>query len=154
VHTIDGEGPYLRTGDLGFITDGDLYITGRLKDLIITRGRNIYPQDIESTVERTGPALRPGCSAAFGVDVAGEERVAIVSEIDGRLAVPPDWLQVIQAIVEAVVKAHDLRPESVTLIAPGTIPKTPSGKLQRRACKQMLAAGTLEVVAALPSPRA
>ena len=77
-----GEGPFLRTGDLGFIRDGALFVTGRLKDMIIVRGLNHYPQDIEATVERSHPALRAGCGAAFPVDVNGEERLVVVQELE------------------------------------------------------------------------
>jgi acyl-CoA synthetase (AMP-forming)/AMP-acid ligase II len=79
-----GEGPFLRTGDLGCVTGGELYITGRLKDLIIIRGRNHYPQDIELTAERSDRSLRPGCGAAFSVDDGGAERLVIVQEINYR----------------------------------------------------------------------
>ena len=78
----DGDGPFLRTGDLGFLKDGELFVTGRLKDMIILRGRNIYPQDIEWTAERCHPALRAGGTAAFAVEIDGEERLAIVQEIE------------------------------------------------------------------------
>ena len=77
-----GEGPFLRTGDLGFLKDGELFITGRLKDLIIIAGRNLYPHDIELTVEQSYPAIRPGCCAAFSVNVADEERLVIAAEIE------------------------------------------------------------------------
>ncbi|MGH9362673.1 MAG: fatty acyl-AMP ligase, partial [Thermoanaerobaculia bacterium] len=77
-----GEGPFLRTGDLGFVHAGELFVAGRLKDLIILRGRNLYPQDIERTAEGSHPALRPGCGAAFSVDVEGEERLVVVQELD------------------------------------------------------------------------
>src|SRR5262249_33951336 len=77
------DGPYLRTGDLGFIKEGELYVTGRLKDLIIIRGVNHYPQDIERTVEKCHPALRPGCGASFSYEIEGEEHLVIVQETDG-----------------------------------------------------------------------
>jgi acyl-CoA synthetase (AMP-forming)/AMP-acid ligase II len=77
-----GEGPFLRTEDLGFLKDGELFVTGRLKDLIIIGGRNLYPHDIELTVEQSHPALRPGCCAAFSVDVADEERLIVAAEVD------------------------------------------------------------------------
>ncbi len=80
----DGEGPFLRTGDLGFLYRGELFITGRLKDLIIIRGRNHYPQDIEQTVENCHPALRVGCSAAFSVEINGEEKLVVTAEIERR----------------------------------------------------------------------
>jgi acyl-CoA synthetase (AMP-forming)/AMP-acid ligase II len=77
-------GPYLRTGDLGFLRAGELFVTGRLKDLIILRGRNHYPQDLELTAEESHPALRPGCGAAFSAEVAGEERLVVVHELERR----------------------------------------------------------------------
>ena len=80
-----GEGPFLRTGDLGFMKDGELFVTGRLKDLIIISGRKLYPQDIELTVEQSHPALRPACCAAFSVDGTGEEQLIIAAEVDPRL---------------------------------------------------------------------
>ena len=79
-----GEGPFLRTGDLGFLRDGELFVTGRLKDLIIIGGRNLYPQDIELTVEQSHPAMRPGCCAAFSVDGADEERLIVAAEVERR----------------------------------------------------------------------
>jgi acyl-CoA synthetase (AMP-forming)/AMP-acid ligase II len=79
-----GEGPFLRTGDLGFIQDGELFVTGRLNDVIIIRGRNHYPQDIELTVENSHPALRPGCAAAFAVEIGSVERLVIVAEVERR----------------------------------------------------------------------
>ena len=79
-----GEGPFLRTGDLGFLRDGELFVTGRLKDLIIIGGRNLYPHDIELTVEQSHAAVRPGCCVAFSVDVADEERLIIAAEVERR----------------------------------------------------------------------
>jgi acyl-CoA synthetase (AMP-forming)/AMP-acid ligase II len=86
-----GEGPFLRTGDLGFFAGGELFIAGRLKDLIVTGGRNHYPEDIEQTVESSHPAVRPGCCAAFGVDQGGQERLVVAVEADRgyRPGVPP-----------------------------------------------------------------
>src|SRR5262249_55027905 len=84
-HIIDeGDRRYLRTGDLGFMRDDQLYIGGRIKDLIVIRGSNHYPQDLELTVERAHPSIRPGCSAVFSVDVDNEERIVVVAEIDRR----------------------------------------------------------------------
>jgi acyl-CoA synthetase (AMP-forming)/AMP-acid ligase II len=79
-----GEGPFLRTGDLGFLDNDELYVTGRLKDLIIVNGHNHYPQDIERTVEQSHPAIRPTCSAAFSVEIDGEERLIVVAEVERR----------------------------------------------------------------------
>src|SRR5205085_2540005 len=140
-----GEGPFLRTEDFGFIEDGELYITGRIKDLIIIRGLNHYPQDIEWTVERCHAAIRPGCGAAFSVEAGGEERLVIVQEIDTRQG--PDPEQVIEAIREAVASEHELQVYAVALIKPGQVPKTSSGKIQRRASRQKFLDGAFDVVA-------
>jgi acyl-CoA synthetase (AMP-forming)/AMP-acid ligase II len=145
--TDAGEGPYLRTGDLGFLAGGELYVAGRLKDLVKIRGRNLYPQDIEATVEIAGGASRPNVCAAFGVDVDGAEQLAIVSEIERDAGEPGPLFE---RIVAAVSAAHDVRPATITLIDKGTLPKTSSGKLQRQLCKRMLAAGDLAVSARWP----
>ncbi|NUQ72849.1 MAG: fatty acyl-AMP ligase [Polyangiaceae bacterium] len=139
-----GEGPFLRTEDLGFLKDGELYITGRLKDLIIVRGLNHYPQDIELTVEKSSRAVRPGATAAFSVDAGDEERLVVVSEADLGGASPAD---VVGDIRQAVVEQHDLMPHAIVLVKPGTIFKTASGKIQRRACRAAYLNGTLEVIA-------
>ncbi|HYH44833.1 MAG TPA: acyl-CoA dehydrogenase family protein, partial [Thermoanaerobaculia bacterium] len=139
-----GDGPFLRTGDLGFLEEGELFVTGRLKDLIILRGRNLYPQDLERTVEQSHPALRPGCGAAFSIEAAGEERLAVVQEIDPRL--PFDAADVVDLVSRALADEHDAQLYSLALIAPGTIAKTSSGKIQRRACRAELIAGELQTV--------
>jgi amino acid adenylation domain-containing protein/non-ribosomal peptide synthase protein (TIGR01720 family) len=145
-----GEGPFLRTEDFGFIAEGELYITGRIKDLVIIRGLNHYPQDIELTVERSHPALRPGCGAAFSVEAGGEERLVIVQEIDTRRGADPS--QVIEAIREAVASEHELQTYAVALIKPSRIPKTSSGKIQRRASRQMFLEGALDPIAEWRAP--
>ena len=139
-----GEGPFLRTGDLGFIQDGELFITGRLKDLIIIRGRNHYPQDIELTVEQSHSILRPGCGAAFSVEVAGEERLVVVQEVARHEQV--DLGALIETIRQVITKEHELQAYAVALIKPGSIPKTSSGKIQRRACRDRFLSSKLEVV--------
>jgi len=141
----DGRGPYLRTGDLGFLDDGLLYVTGRLKDLIVVRGRNHYPQDIERTSSAAHPSLRPGGAAAFALAEDGEERLAIVQEV--RAADAAGLEQAALAIGEAVGREHGLEAHAVILIPPRTLPKTSSGKVRRRACREALAAGRLAVVA-------
>jgi acyl-CoA synthetase (AMP-forming)/AMP-acid ligase II/acyl carrier protein len=141
----DGRGPYLRTGDLGFLDDGMLYVTGRLKDLIVVRGRNHYPQDIERTASAAHPSLRPGGAVAFALAPDGDERLAIVQEV--RAADAAGLEQAALAIGEAVRREHGLEPHAVILIAPRTLPKTSSGKVRRRACREALAAGRLVVVA-------
>ncbi|MFZ5443219.1 MAG: fatty acyl-AMP ligase [Myxococcota bacterium] len=137
-----GEGPYLRTGDLGFLRDGELYVTGRMKDLMIMRGRNYYPQDIELTVERSHPAIRPGCVVAFSLSLDdGEEQLAIAAEVDPRQQPEPEALR--DVIRTAVSNDHLLRAQIITLLEPGGLPKTSSGKLQRAACRTGHLEGTL-----------
>lgn len=140
------EGPYLRTGDLGFIRDGELFVTGRLKDLIIIRGLNHYPQDIEWTVEQCHPALRPGCGAAFSIEVAGEERLAIVQEVSQHHQ-QANLDEVIERICEVVAEQHEVQVHAVVLIKHGQIPKTSSGKIQRHACRIGLLERSLDALA-------
>jgi acyl-CoA synthetase (AMP-forming)/AMP-acid ligase II/acyl carrier protein len=142
-----GEGPFLRTGDLGFVRDDELFVTGRLKDLIIIRGRNHYPQDIELTVEQSHVALQLGCGAAFSVDVADEERLVVVQELK-RTCRKADTHKVIQAVRQAVAKVHGLQVYAVQLLRPMSIPRTSSGKVQRYLCRSGFLAGTLRVVGA------
>jgi acyl-CoA synthetase (AMP-forming)/AMP-acid ligase II/acyl carrier protein len=130
-----GEGPFLRTGDLGFIKDRELFITGRLKDLIIIRGKNHYPQDIELTVEQSYPAFRHGCSAAFSVDVQNEEQLVIVQEIKSDYINKVNTDEAVSSVRTAVAQNHELDLYAIVFIKPRTIPKTSSGKIRRRACK-------------------
>lgn len=140
------EGPFLRTGDMGFLLDGELFITGRLKDLIIIRGSNHYPQDIEQTVEQSHATLRLSCCAAFSVDAAGEERLVVAQEVE-RQAIPHLNLdEVVGAIRRAIAEQHELQVYAVVLLKTGTIPKTSSGKIQRRACKASFLDESLDVV--------
>ncbi|HEX2270297.1 MAG TPA: amino acid adenylation domain-containing protein, partial [Pyrinomonadaceae bacterium] len=139
-----GEGPFLRTGDLGIVRDDALFVTGRLKDLIIIRGVNHYPQDIELTVEQSHPAIRPTCGAAFSVDAHGEERLVLVQEVDVRKCADLDT--VIGLVRQAVTENHELQAHAVVLIKAGTIPKTSSGKIQRGACREAFLNNDLVVV--------
>lgn len=152
------EGPFLRTGDLGFVWNNEFFVTGRLKDLIIIAGRNHYPQDIESTAEQSHPALRSGCCAAFSVDFAGEERLIVVAEVDRRYRLarlPKVQLnhyqslnvdEVVTAIRRAVAEDHDLTVDTVLLLKTGSIPKTSNGKIQRHACRSRFLDRSLEAV--------
>ncbi|MBE9572637.1 MAG: AMP-binding protein, partial [Proteobacteria bacterium] len=140
-----GEGPFLKTGDLGFIKDGEIFFTSRMKDLIIIRGANHYPQDIELTVQRSHPDLRPGNGAAFSFQVGKEERLVIVSEL--RKDCPDiDTKEIIRNIRQEVSEEHDVRPYAIVLIKAGTILKTSSGKTQRQSCKASFLEGKLKVV--------
>jgi len=145
-----GEGPFLRTGDLGFIHAGEIFITGRLKDLIIIKGRNHYPQDIEYTVEQSSPIVRAGCTAAFSIGVEHEERLVVVAEV--RLS--PNGLtsgEIAQKIEEArkairrnIAEMHELAVYQIKFVRVGEIPKTSSGKLQRHACRTRFLSGNLK----------
>ncbi|QEH34734.1 Tyrocidine synthase 3 [Aquisphaera giovannonii] len=138
---------FLRTGDLGFLRDGELVVTGRIKDLIILRGRNLYPQDIERTVEGCHPSLRPGGCAAFSAEVEGGERLVVVQEVERpRRGEPSD--EALAAIRAAVAEQHDVEVHSIRLIKPLGLPRTSSGKVQRHACRTAFLDGGLEVVAA------
>jgi len=141
-----GEGPFLRTGDLGFLQEGELFVTGRLKDLIIIRGRNHYPQDIELTVEQSHPVLQQGCTAAFSVEVNGQERLVVACEVERTSRRNLDVDEVVGAIRKAVLEQHDLEVYGVLLLKTGTVPKTSSGKIQRHGCKAGFLAESLSVV--------
>ena len=148
-----GRGPFLRTGDLGFIRDGELFVTGRLKDVIISAGRNHYPQDIELTAENAHSAIRSGCGAAFCVDDGTEERLVIVCEVDRINLRSFDFEGIVGAVRQAVAEEHEISVWEVYLIRTGSIPKTSSGKIQRQICKERLLAGELEILKGL-SPSA
>jgi acyl-CoA synthetase (AMP-forming)/AMP-acid ligase II len=141
-----GQGPFLRTGDLGFIDNGQLYITGRLKDLIIIRGRNHYPEDIEQTVQQSHPELRPGSCAAFSIDITGQEELVVVVEKE-RGKQGQSLEEIIGAIRQAVSEEHELQVYAVALVKPGNVPKTSSGKTQRHACRLAFLAGKLAAIA-------
>ena len=138
---------YLRTGDLGFIKDGELYITGRIKDMMILWGRNHYPQHIEETVETCHPALRTNHGAAFSVEVNGEEQLVVVHEINRSDLRKLNAEEVIGAIRLAVGEQNMANVFAVVLLKTGSIPKTSSGKIQRRACQKMFLDGSLNAVA-------
>jgi thioester reductase-like protein len=152
---IDGEGdaPWLCTGDLGFVSRGELFVVGRIKDVLIVRGRNLHCQDLELCAERAHPAVRAGSVAAFALEIEGEDRAALVAEVDpARLGgdSPDELLRTLRlAIAEELdVAVHDL-----ALIQPRTIFKTSSGKLQRRRTRAALQAGELPILARWTLPR-
>ncbi len=143
--------PYLRTGDLGFLRDGELFVTGRLKDLIVIRGQNYYPQDIERSTQQSHPGLRPGGSAAFSVEIAGSEQVVVAAEVERRQRdLDPDEL--IVAIREAVAADHEIELYAVVLLKTGALPKTSSGKVRRHACREDFLADCLPTVACWTNP--
>ncbi len=141
-------GPYLRTGDLGFLKDDHLFVTGRLKDLIIIRGQNHYPQDIELTVEQSHSALRTGCGALFSVEVNSEEQLIVAYELEKSVTLnnSEEADLILSSIQKAVSEQHGLQVYAIALLKTGTVPKTSSGKISRYASKQAFLEGTLESV--------
>jgi acyl-CoA synthetase (AMP-forming)/AMP-acid ligase II/acyl carrier protein len=139
-----GEGPYLRTGDLGFLHEGILFVTGRLKDLIILRGRNLYPHDLEQTAERSHPDLQTGCAVAFAVEKDGQERLVIACEVIPRRQ--PDVNTVAEAVRRAVAEAHEAELYVFALLKPGGVLRTSSGKVRRRACQSAFLSEALETI--------
>ncbi|ALF55339.1 hypothetical protein ACX27_24975 [Nostoc piscinale CENA21] len=140
------EETFLRTGDLGFLKDGELFITGRLKDVIIIRGRNHYPQDIELTVQQSHPALRSDCGAAFTVEVDGADKLVVVQEVHRHYLRELNLNEIVGAIYEAVSEQHELQVYTVLLLKTASILKTSSGKIQRQACKKGFLERNLNVV--------
>jgi acyl carrier protein len=129
---------------MGFLVDGELFVTGRIKDLIIVRGRNHYPQDIERTVEGSHPALRRDHVVSFGVDVDDEERVVMVCGVMRAQKLNPQEL--FSAVRAVLAHEHELSPHAIVLVKGSEIPRTSSGKLQRRGCKDLYLRGELEIV--------
>ena len=140
-----GEGPFLRTGDLGFIHKGELFLTGRLKELIIVRGRNYYPHDLEWTAGQAHSGLRPGCGAAFSIESGSREAVVLVHEVEKKLP-ESDVSEVMSCIRRALADEYELEVHTVVLVKSGTIPRTSSGKVQRHACRMKFESGQLAVV--------
>jgi acyl-CoA synthetase (AMP-forming)/AMP-acid ligase II len=143
-----GGGEYLRSGDLGFLHNKELFICGRLKDLIIVGGRNYYPQDMEATAESSSDALRPGCSAAFTIDPTAREEVVMVMELRD---IPKDNVEafcepIVNSVKGAISQEHSLTLSEIILLKPKSVPKTTSGKIARSWCRKAYLANTLEVV--------
>jgi acyl-CoA synthetase (AMP-forming)/AMP-acid ligase II len=150
-HLADtGEGPFLRTGDLGFLRNGELFVTGRIKDVIIVRGLKHHPHDVELTVEAADAVVRAGCVAAFIID-AESEAVALAAEVELRDDRPP-VNSLIETIRAAVAAAHGIQLSTIVLLAPGSLPKTTSGKIQRYACREGLRAGSLSAIVRWDEP--
>ena len=143
-----GEGPFLRTGDLGFVEDGQVYIVGRKKDLIIANGGNHHPEEIEWSVEQSHPMIRAGCVAAFTIDDDEGTVLAVLAELASpRNVESGDHAAAIRAIRKAVAMDHGLTIGRLALLAPGAVAKTTSGKIQRAACRAALLGGRLAIVA-------
>jgi acyl-CoA synthetase (AMP-forming)/AMP-acid ligase II len=143
--TLAGEGgkTFLRTGDLGFILDGELFVTGRIKEVLIVRGRNYYPQDIEASAQACSPALRAGGGAVFEVDQGEGARLVLVQELDRKLGRSADLAKLVGDVRQTVAESFALQLHEVVFLEPGTLPRTTSGKIQRYACRQSYANGTL-----------
>ncbi|ELS01023.1 acyl-CoA synthetase (AMP-forming)/AMP-acid ligase II [Xenococcus sp. PCC 7305] len=135
------EGPFLRTGDLGFVWQGELYITGRLKEVIIIRGQNHYPQDLEFTVQQTHQALRKNHGAAFTVDIDGQEKLIIVQEIERQYRKTFNKQELTRLINKNVTAQHGLDIHTILFVKPGAIAKTSSGKIQRLICREIFLRG-------------
>lgn len=141
---LDGK-PFLRTGDIGLIRDGELFIRGRIKEMLIVRGRNYFPQDIEATVETSHPALAPNSCAAFSID-GDEEQLVILQEVRRDHVRSPDTAATLEAIRGAVVRTFEISPSVIMLLRPAKLPRTPNGKLQRVASRAAFLAGTIEAL--------
>ncbi len=137
-----GEGPFLKTGDLGFMKDGNLYVTGRSKELIIIRGNNYFPQDIERTVQESHPAFLQGATAAFSVPNGSGEQLVVVQEVRQHKSIT-DFEALTSAIRQAVSLEYDLPVYAALLVKSGDVPKTTSGKIQRQPCREAFLAGQI-----------
>lgn len=142
----DGEGPFMRTGDLGAMVDGELYVTGRIKEVIVVRGRKLFPQDLEGVASDAHPALRPGGGAAFAVHDDSGESIVLVQEVERSALARLDVAEVTAAVREAVLEAFDVGLRDVVLVKPETTPKTSSGKIQRVQARTAYLAGECEAL--------
>ncbi|MGC3981070.1 MAG: amino acid adenylation domain-containing protein [Steroidobacteraceae bacterium] len=143
---LSGEsGEWLRTGDLGFMQQGELHVLGRLKDLIIIRGVNVYPEDIEALVERVHDDLRPAGAVAFSIERDNEEQLVVVQEINPGVK-DLDAVAISAQMQRVIAEAMQLAVQHVVLVEPGGVPRTSSGKVQRRRCRELYLAGQLPVI--------
>jgi acyl-CoA synthetase (AMP-forming)/AMP-acid ligase II len=147
-----GEGPFLRTGDLGFVRDGELFITGRLHDVLVFWGLNHYPEHLERTVADCHPAFRANSAVAFAAPVDGRDRLFIAQEVDRQYRNRLTADDVVESIRWALFDQHFVDVYGILLLKPGGIPKTSSGKLQRRTCREMYLNGELEILSEWRSP--
>ncbi|MFF4249651.1 fatty acyl-AMP ligase [Streptomyces sp. NPDC001663] len=143
--TPDGESGFLRTGDLGILHEGELYVTGRSKELIIVRGRNLYPQDLEAATREAHPALEGGVGAAFSVPVP-EEEVVVVRECRAPRAAPDELARVAASVRDRLTRDVGVPAQNVVLVPPGTVARTTSGKIQRRLLRRRFLGGELEIL--------
>ncbi|MCG8536592.1 MAG: AMP-binding protein, partial [Pseudomonadales bacterium] len=134
---------YMRTGDLGCIAEGELFVTGRIKELIIVAGRNHYPQDIEYSLQSSNPVFRKGCGAAFSVTEKGKEQLVVMQEVSNAAADQTDFQQLALAASRAIATRHGITPKALVFIAPGNLPKTSSGKIQRTEAKKIYELGNI-----------
>jgi acyl carrier protein len=134
----------LRTGDLGFLDGDELFVTGRLKDLLIIRGKNYYPQDIEKIVKNCHPSVSLNLGAAFTVEVEGVEQLVVMQEVNRTALNNLDANKVVGSIRQAISEHYDLQVYDIILLKPGKIPRTSSGKIQRSVCRISWVAGTIE----------
>lgn len=141
-----GEGPFLRTGDLGFMVDGQLFVTGRMKNMMVIRGMNIYPHDLEATVQRSHPSLSVGNGAAFTVEVNHEEQLVVVQEVERTFRKKINPEEVMAMIRKEIAVNHGLQVFAMLLVTPGEIPKTSSGKVQHHICRDMFVEGTFKTL--------
>ncbi|ETW95865.1 MAG: hypothetical protein ETSY1_28805, partial [Candidatus Entotheonella factor] len=148
----DSKHAFLRTGDMGFVQSGELYITGRMKEMLIIRGRNYCPQDIESVVQLADPLLNLDSCAVFSVEKNGEERLVVVQEIGRRHARDDDMDGVFTTIRRCITETFELRVHAIVLIRSRSLPKTANGKIQRYACRQSFLENTLDVIAQWQEP--
>jgi acyl-CoA synthetase (AMP-forming)/AMP-acid ligase II/acyl carrier protein len=149
VRVAGREGTFLRTGDLGFFRNSELFVTGRVKDVIIIRARNHYPQDIEQSAEEAHPAVLQG--AAFAIETEGDEQLVVVHQLD-RQHRDADFDELVRAIRRAIVEQHELDPHAIVLIRQTSLPITSSGKVQRNLCREQYLAGELKIVHSWTNP--
>jgi acyl-CoA synthetase (AMP-forming)/AMP-acid ligase II/acyl carrier protein len=140
----DENGSFLRTGDLGFLDEGELFVTGRLKDLLIVRGRNFYPQDIEKIVKNCHSSVSLNSGVAFAVERNGVEKVVVMQEVNRSALQNLNAAEVVGSIRQGISTHFDLQVHAIVLLKPGKIPKTSSGKIQRSLCRENFLAGTIE----------